>query len=37
MDRIIKKHIDSLIERYPELVCVQEQIMESFDILKNSY
>lgn len=37
MDRIIKKHINSLIERYPELVCVQEQIMESFDILKNSY
>ncbi len=37
MDRNVKKHIDSLIERYPELACVKEQIMDSFDVLKDSF
>ena len=37
MNGIIEKHINTLIERYPELVCVQNEIMESFNILKNSY
>lgn len=37
MDCIVKKHIDSLIARYPELVCVQDEIMDSFNILKDSY
>lgn len=37
MDRTPEKHVDSLIERYPELVCAKEQIMDSFDVLKNSY
>lgn len=37
MDRTVKKHIDSLIERYPELVCERERIMDSFDVLKDSF
>ena len=36
-ERNIKKHIDSLIERYPKLLVCRESIQEAYDILKKAY
>ena len=37
MDNIIKRQLDILIERYPKLECVKDDIWKAYEILEQSY
>lgn len=37
MEHNINKHIETLIERHPTLVCCKESIQQAYDILKQAY
>lgn len=37
MDGKLKKHIDSLIERYPSLACCEKDIIAAYDVLEEAY
>lgn len=37
MENNINKHIETLISRYPSLVCCKEAIQQAYDILKQAY
>lgn len=37
MEQDINKHIETLISRYPELVCCKESIQQAYNILRDAY